>query len=383
VIRPVWFVGCFAIVSAAPAYAQLDQARSTAESVISVRVVADGEGHVTPATFVDASGAVALRGFTLVVRPVLYRAGGDWTGSLYQALARIDGGSRIGWRIEAGYLAPPLGLASFDSRADVNPTVLTSFAYAAALPSFEVGVPAARLLSSAYPLGAQLSASTAHWDGRVAVTDSSAARARGAFVRDAPARSAEWTIAGGITPVVGLRVGGGWSSGAYAQPSETSDHRRRQASFTNLEFDWSGGYGRVYGEWLRGSFERHGAARDAVARAVTVTAVRTLTPRWFAASRVRATTSPMLTTPSDEPPDEYPEEGDTHEGYDSEPDVGLISDAWPADRAVRQWRAEGTLGFRLTPELTGRAGYIGVGLPGTAAWSHGAGVSLTWARRWW
>jgi hypothetical protein len=357
--------------------------RATADTAASVRFVVEPGGHVEPMLVVDAAGGVDLtHGVVLLVRPVAYVGNDRWNAKLYQALLRIERGDAIRWRVDSGYIASPIGIATFDARPDVNPTLVPPFVHGAALGALETGVPPVQLLAPAYPLGMHLAASTPRWDARVAVTESSAARSGGAFLNDGPARAPQLTVGGGLTASPGLRVGAAWSAGSYAQPSETADRRARGASFTNLEVDWTGGYGRVYGEWVRGSFERAGAR--GIANAFSVTGVRTLTPRWFVASRLQSVRSPR---PLED--DSGDSGGYVHHDYgyagayaadQSGDPYGGGQEYVPATR--RGWSSEATLAFRVSPELTLRAGYIGYRPTGGISWQHEGGLSITWARRW-
>jgi hypothetical protein len=364
--------------SALPAAGQDERDRATVDAVAAFRLVGDADGHIEPRLVMDAAGAVDLSHCAvLMVRPVIYGGDERWDAKLYQAFVRIERGDHVRWRVDGGYITPPIGIATFDARPDVNPTLLPPSVYGAALGSIEAGGPAVQLLSPMYPLGAQVSASASRWDGRVAFTDSSAARARGAFMSDAPPRAPQLTVGGGFTPTPGFRVGGAWSAGRYARASETPDGAARDARVANVEFDWSGGYGRVYGEWVRGSFER--AGQRGIAHAFTITGVRTLTPRWFVASRVQSVRPPGLLHDS-------AEGGYVHHDYQyadpSTPYDGGYEEHGYGTSNRPGWSSEATVGIRLSPELTLRAGYIGYQPTGGIVWEHEGGISITWARRW-
>lgn len=368
-------VAVASIGSALPAAGQDERERATADTAAAVRLVVGPGGHVEPTLVIDAAGAVDLsHGAVLIVRPVAYGGDEHWDAKLYQALVRVERGDQVRWRVDGGYITPPIGIASFDSRPDVNPTLLPPFVHGAGVGSIEAGVPPVQLVSPTYPLGVQAAASATRWDARVAVTDSSAARARGAFTRNGPARAPQLTVGAGLTPTPGLRIGAAWSAGRYAQASEAFDRRAREASFANVEFDWSGGHGRVYGEWLRGSFER--AGDRGIARAFTITGVRTLTARLFAVSRLQSIRPPSLLRGSTQADYVHGDgNADSSGPYDGGYEHHLTSNR-------RGWSSEATLGIRLSPELTLRAGYIGYRPTSGISWEHEGGISITWARRW-
>jgi len=78
--------------------------------------------------------------------------------------------------------------------------------------------------------------------------------------------------------------------------------------------------------------------------------VQTLTPRTFAAGRLTRASSPV------------PAAGGT--------------------RRLARSVAEVTGGYRLTPELTLKAGYQASRAFGASDWNHAAVWSLVWAQRW-
>jgi hypothetical protein len=366
------------IGSASPAAGQDERERAAVDTVAAVRLVVEADGHIEPRLVIDAAGAVDLsHGAVLIVRPVAYGGDDRWDAKLYQAFVRVERANDVRWRVDGGYITPPIGIATFDARSDVNPTLLPPFVYGAAVGSIEAGVPAVQLLSPMYPLGVQAGASASRWDARVALTDSSAARARGALMSAAPARAPQLTLGAGLTPMTGLRVGAAWSAGRYAQPSETRDRSARGARFANVEFDWSGGHGRVYGEWLRGSFERAGAR--GIAHAFTITGVRTLTPRWFVASRLQSVRPPSLLAGPAE--DGYVHDGSGYADSSAHEDESYEEHEYGSSLHPG-WSSEATVGVRLSPELTLRGGYIGYRPTVGTSWEHGGGVSITWARRW-
>jgi hypothetical protein len=82
-----------------------------------------------------------------------------------------------------------------------------------------------------------------------------------------------------------------------------------------------------------------------------VEAVRTLTPRWFAAARVNRASSPAFVSP---------------------------------ELSVRRAATSGelTLGYRVSPEVTLRAGYQASQWYGAPRQERALALSAVWARRW-
>jgi hypothetical protein len=109
------------------------------------------------------------------------------------------------------------------------------------------------------------------------------------------------------------------------------------------------GFTRVTGEWIVDRFET--ASDPAISRGYTVLAVRTLSPRVFVAGRTSRVSTPVYT---------------------------------PAGRVRRSAvGADATLGYRVTPEVTLRAGYQGVRGYGVPDWEHAVATSIVWSKRWW
>ena len=68
-----------------------------------------------------------------------------------------------------------------------------------------------------------------------------------------------------------------------------------------------------------------------------------------------------------------------HEGTQAPP---LVT-ATTVGQTPRLTIAEGTVGFRVTPEVTLRSSYYTRKSFGASAWDHQMGVSAVWARKWW
>ena len=157
---------------------------------------------------------------------------------------------------------------------------------------------------------------------------------------------------GGITPVVGLRVGASVASGRYATASEVSDPAgvARELRMWTVEGEYAVAYTKIAAEFTREQFQ-HGAVRDS-ASTWFVQATQTLSPRWFASGR--------------------------HEGITA-PSAPASAGAGPGRSFTT---TEGTVGYRATPEFTLRASMA------TRQWytatvpDRRVGLQVVWSRRW-
>jgi hypothetical protein len=170
------------------------------------------------------------------------------------------------------------------------------------------------------------------------------------FCERAAAGHASIRRGGGITPMVGLRFGAGFAQGAYrSSPSiENSSADASDVTIFNAETEYAFGHTRLSGEWVRNRFES--TMGPAVARGYFAQAVHAFTPRILGIVRVVGASSPAYTG------------------------------------AIRQRRnmttTELTGGYRLTHDLTLRAGYYASRRYGATQRDHSAVASLVWARRW-
>lgn len=119
---------------------------------------------------------------------------------LYQAAVRYERHAALSYRIDAGYIASPLGLGMLDMRADVNPTIQPHLSYFVPLLPFDTGAPMVGAIAASYPLGITTTASTARWDARAAVVNSAPTR-RSAFnaTRGNPDATPVLIAGGGVT----------------------------------------------------------------------------------------------------------------------------------------------------------------------------------------
>lgn len=359
------------VVSAETARAQDVTGRVAMEGVVSARVSSADKSH--PFLVFDAVSTFGVgRGWDVVIRPWAKRTpGGEWGAEMYQLQLRYSSTTRVPFRIDTGIISSPIGLATLDLRADRNPTVSAPFYYYAPLPAFDEHFDRVTLMSGGYPLGAIMSASGSRWDVRGGVTDGSPTRSRSVLSRSKAPAAAQAVFGGGVTPMPGLRFGAGVAHGryrvnatrprsatipddsyggefAYVAQAGTRLPDRRVTVF-NVEGEFAIGYTRLSGEWIADRFDT--TISPAVARGFNLLAVRTLTPRWFAAGRAVRVSSPVLTG------------------------------ATPVRRTATS--AEATLGYRLTPTVTLRGGYQGSTSFKRPAWQHEAAVSAVWSQRWW
>ena len=232
---------------------------------------------------------------TIDARPVITRGyDGAWHADIYQLAVRYDRPGDVRWRLEAGYLLSPVGILPLESRADQNPMIVPTASYTSYLPTFEAGTPPVQLATGLYPLGAQATASATHWDLRAGVLGSSPVRVR-PLTGDRPPGAPQLAFGGGVTPLTGLRIGGSFVYGRYAKASEVAvpSTGDRMATIVGFDADYAFGFTRFYVDWMHNAYER--ADGTTIGTALTATAVRTLTPRWYLAGRVqRQTTSDSL-----------------------------------------------------------------------------------------
>jgi len=325
------------LLSAGPATAQTG--RVALDTVVSFDGVAGSTVRRDPGVWFDIFSAVRVgEGLDLIARPVVSRRtfNGTWQKQIYQLGVRYErplfasrsGREAVGLRIEAGQMQAPVGLAMLENRQDLNPVISQHSAYYLPLPRVDPEIPQVFLIAGAYPLGAQLTVAKRAWDARVAIIDSSPVRGRPFFGSRKPPRMANWVAGVGVTPKIGIRLGAAVAYGPYARRSEVVDQTRgdRTATVAQVEGEWSFGYTRIAGEVLRSSLET-ARATPAEARGGWLEVTQTLHPRVFVAGR-----------------------GDLQRYRYSSIDDRRSSQTYH--------RYEAILGYRITPDLTARAGYL-------------------------
>jgi hypothetical protein len=308
-----------------------------------------------PFVFIDATATVRVTDtLDVVVRPYVRRLpGGDWSKEMYQLQIRYQPETALPFRVDAGIISSPLGIMALEMRPDRNPVIGTPSYYFTPLPSFDGTYDRVTILSGGYPLGAIASLSGRRWDARAGVTDGTPARNRKMISSSRPPARPQFVTGGGITPFEGLRIGAGFANGVYREPTIATATVpatvEKSATVFNLEGEYSIGYTRIAGEWIRDSFDTTGA--PAVARGLLLEATRTLTPRIWVAGRTTRTSTPVLA-------------------------------AGARTRRVGTG-AEATVGYRLSNEILLKAGYQGSKGYAAREWTHAAAVSCVLFKRWW
>jgi putative nucleotidyltransferase with HDIG domain len=305
-----------------------------------------------PFVVFDATGTVRVtHTLDVVVRPYFRRLpGGDWSKEMYQLQIRYQPSTPLPVRIDAGIISSPLGIIALEMRADRNPIIGTPSYYFSPLPSFDGRNDRVQLLSGGYPLGVMASVSGTRWDARAGVTDGTPARSRRMMSSSRPSASPQLVAGGGFSPLAGLRLGAGFAHGVYRDevPGSTlAINREADATIFNLEGEYAIGYTRLAGEWIVDRFES--AMTPAIARGFLMEAVQTLTPRWYLAARTTRVATPGMAN-----------------------GVRVRRSAGSAD---------GTVGFRLNPDITLKAGYQGSRAYTRGDWDHAAAVSIVFGKR--
>jgi hypothetical protein len=332
--------------TARPATVAVDTVASFDETV-------DANGDATTGAIFDSVVAAGFgHGFEAVIRPFVQRlSSGEWNRQIWLATLRYERAGRINLRIDGGLVPPPIGLANMQLRPHLNPTIAQPMSLFLPLPAVETRGPRAMLLGAVYPYGTNVTVSQRRWDARVALMDQSPLRARRVFAQTNAPRFANVVVGGGFSPMFGLRVGtsvthGGWHR-AGESPAVTAD---RDATVVTIESEYAVGYTRLAGEWTYDALETsHG---NTSAQGWFVQGQQTLTPRWFASGRVERIAAP----------------------------------AWAAATGTftrLQFRGtEEVIGFRLTPEITLRAGHRAREAFATTGFVHAGSLSVVWWRRW-
>ena len=339
------------LLTAAPAAAQqATPSMLSVDSAASVDWTADANGNQVTGVFLDSLVRGDFGGnVQAIVRPQIQRLAntGEWNRQIWVAEMRYERPGPIAVRVEGGYIPSPIGLANLTLRPHVNPTIAQPAELFTSIPSLEIRGPRVNLLSGIYPLGAQATVSSAHWDTRVAVIDTSPLRLRRTFGATNP-RFTNVVIGGGVTPFVGFRVGASFTHGGWLRagesPAITAD---RDANLVTVETELSFRHTSLAGEWVHDALNTSLGTRNATGWYVQ--GAQTLSPRWFVAGRVEniATTLPVGLA--------------LEQNFDSN---------------------EETLGYRVTPEITLRVSHRMRQPFGGQRWDHLGAVSIVWYRRW-
>jgi hypothetical protein len=280
----------------------------------------------------------------------------NWSHELYQAGVRYERPGQPGrpaMRFDVGYNVSPIGLGIPDTRPSLNPMIAAHVSYVSPMPAFDLSVPRVSAISQTYPLGAQVTVSSTHWDARGAVLNAAPTRNYAVGRPTSPRQTPAFVAGAGATPLPGLRVGVSLAQGHYATAAEVTGPAPSDRSVTIVggEGEYAFGYTRIGAEIVRSRFER--SAGSAIAYEYFVQGIQTLAPRWFVAARHESTLAPPLIT------------------------------ATLVGQGTRLAMVETTVGFRVTPDVTLRSSYYTRRSYGASAWDHQVGVSAVWARKWW
>ena len=341
------------LAATSPAFAQQSHPSPVAiDTDASVDRAVDDAGASSGNILLDALITVGLGSHVdAVARPFVQRlTTGEWNKQIWVAELRYQRTGAVGVRVEGGLIPSPVGYANLLLRPHLNPTIAQPSSLFTPLPAVELRGPRPDLLGAVYAYGVSSTVAATHWDVRGAVIDTSPLRPRRIFSPTNPPHFYNAVVGGGVTPFVGFRVGatmtyGGWMRAGEA-PAVTTD---KDALIASVESEFAIRYTKVAGEWTRDAMETSTDTHHA--SGWFVQGQQTLAPRWFAAGRVEHMQGPGLTAP---------------------------------DTFVEQHfnGTEEVVGFRLTPEITVRAGHRAREVFGRPGFTHSAEVSLVWWKRW-
>ena len=337
----------FAMTAAAQ---QATPSRFAIDTVAAVDAGVDEAGDATTGMTLDTVVSAGLGGsFEAIFRPLAQRlATGEWNNQIWVAAVRWARPGDVAIRIDAGLIPSPVGAANLLLRPPLNPTIALPSSLFVRVP-LDPRSPRPTLLGAIYPLGVNVTMSGRHWDARGAVIETSPLRPRRIFYGDGinPPRFTNVVIGGGVTPFVGFRIGasvtrGGWLR-AGESPAVTADG---DATVVAIESEFSAGHTEVSGEWVRDMLDGVDG-EDLRMSGWFLQAEQTLSPRWFAAGRIERIDTPLTS---------------------------------PATTDLAGF--EEIIGYRVTPEITVRAGHRARRPFGRADYLHQAQVSVIWWRRW-
>jgi hypothetical protein len=276
-----------------------------------------------------------------------------WSHELYQAGIQYERPGPLATRVDVGYNVSPVGLGVLDTRPSLNPVIGAHLSYLSPMPAFDLTVPRVSAIAASYPLGAQVTVSSAHWDARGGVINAAPTRIYAVGRPSSPKQSPAVVAGAGVTPLIGLRIGVSFARGNYATAAEVTGPSRsdRTVSIVGSEVEYAFGYTKISGELVRSGFER--GVGTAVAYQWFVQGLQTLSPRWFVAGRHESTLAPALVT------------------------SGGIGES------SRFAIVETAVGFRVTPDVTLRGSFYTRKPYNASAWDRQAAVSAVWARKWW
>lgn len=283
--------GWLIVHSGQPAAAQPLSAPAFGVDVQVAAAATADAGEVSATVVADTFAGIEWTAVKLVVRPVSRRfASGEWHHDLYQLALRYERTGRLPLRVEAGYLAPVIGLAGLRSRpAQVLPLEYAPH-YFVPLPRLEPGAPPVRPVTTPYPLGMVAATGGTRWDVRGGVVDASPVRRRGVIDTGGAVLSPQAVVGGGWSPATGLRFGATYVRGAYDRRGEGPTRISRSASVTAFEVEAERRHTALTGELVRSRFEIAGGAVASTAGFVEVR--HALSARWTVAGRYDGAVAP-------------------------------------------------------------------------------------------
>ncbi|HEY4219403.1 MAG TPA: ATP-binding protein [Gemmatimonadaceae bacterium] len=198
-----------------------------------------------------------------------------------------------------------------------------------------------------YPLGAEVSGETDHFDYRAAMV--SLPSYHEGYVPEPTARLRP-AVGAGYTPFIGARIGASFTSGSYLNHDYTSaqtagrpwnDYDQRVFS---LDGSFSRGYLETHAEYARGSYDVPGHSGNLDGFSYYGEAKYTLTPRFFVAARAERNKYPFIRLQGNSWSDRLTdfEDGEVGVGYRLTAST-LLKTSWRTDR---WWIKYGTPGFR-------------------------------------
>jgi hypothetical protein len=356
-------LGIASWVTPVPAGAQTPYERVSLDTTVGLDLFGGDNVSNRPQIVVDIVGTVQLadrwqvyvRPWFRLPRPAPPTATPPpWDTMLYQASLRYERPGSIATRVDAGYIASPVGLGLFDANPRANPTIAGHSSYFTPMLPFDAGGPRGPAIASTYPLGTVVTLSAAHWDARAAIVNSAPVRNFIVGAATNPSATPVFEAGAGVTPTTGLRLGITFAQGAYLTNDEltpTAPPGDRDVTLVGFEGDYAVRYTKLTGEFIRDRLTQPGQV--AAAYAWFVQGTQTLTPRWFISGRHEGTSSPVA-------------------------GAGAVFRAQP-----RLLANELTAGYRATREITVKASYYGRQSYGRLVWDQQGGVQVVWQRRWW
>jgi hypothetical protein len=359
----VLLIGIASWVIPVPADAQTPYERASLDTTVGLDLFGGDNVSNRPQIVVDIVGTVQLgdrwqvylRPWFRLPRPAPPTATPPpWDTMLYQASLRYERPGPIATRVDAGYIASPVGLGLFDANPRANPTIAGHSSYFTPMLPFDAGGPRGPAIASTYPLGTVVTLSAAHWDARAAIVNSAPVRNFIVGAGTNPSATPVFEAGAGVTPTTGLRLGITFAQGAYLKDDElapTALPGDRNVTLVGFEGDYAVRYTKLTGEFVRDRLTLPGQV--AAAYAWFAQGIQTLTPRWFISGRHEGTSSPVAGT-------------------------GAAFRAQP-----RLLANELTGGYRATREITVKASYYARQSYGRLVWDQQGGVQVVWQRRWW